>query len=183
MLWWLSFSIMGIFHFQKFFTFPQVYVSSTQNSEKIIIVRLPTVVHIVKSIVFPVIVYGCESWTIKKAECWRMLLNCDVEVSWESLGLQGDHTSQSYRKSVLNIHWEDWCWSWSVNTLATWCEELTLEKTLMLGKDWTQEEKGMTEDEMVGWHHQLNEHEFEHSPADGERQGRLAYCSPWGHKE
>ena len=113
-----------------------------------------------------------------------MLFNCGIgEDSQEPLGLQGDHTSQSYRKSVLNIHWEDWCWSWSVNTLATWCEELTLEKTLMLGKDWTQEEKGMTEDEMVGWHHQLNEHEFEHSPADGERQGRLAYCSPWGHKE
>ena len=44
---------------------------------------------------------------------------------WESLGLQGDPTSQSSRKSVLNIHWKDWCWSWSSNTLATWCEELT----------------------------------------------------------
>ena len=55
-----------------------------------------------------------------------MLLNCGVgEDSWESLGLQGDPTSQSYRKSVLNIHWKDWCWSWNSNTLATWCEELT----------------------------------------------------------
>ena len=54
-----------------------------------------------------------------------MLLNCCVgEDSWESLGLQGDPTSQSYRKSVLNIHWKDWCWNWNSNTLATWCEEL-----------------------------------------------------------
>ena len=55
-----------------------------------------------------------------------MLLNCGVgEDSWESLGLQGDQTSQSWRKSVMNIHWKDWCWSWHFNTLATWCEELT----------------------------------------------------------
>ena len=47
------------------------------------------------------------------------------EDSWESLALQGDQTSQSERKSVLNIHWKDWCWSWSFNTLATWCKELT----------------------------------------------------------
>ena len=55
-----------------------------------------------------------------------MLLNCGVgEDSWESLELQGDPTSQSKRKSVLNIHWKDWCWSWSSNTLAMWWEELT----------------------------------------------------------
>ena len=65
-----------------------------------------------------------------------MLLNCGVgEDSWESLGLQGDQTSQSWRKSVLNIHWKDWDWSWRSNPLATWWEELTLlEKTLILGK-------------------------------------------------
>ena len=54
-----------------------------------------------------------------------MLSNCAGEDSWESLGLQGDQTSQSWRKSILNIHWKDWCWSWSSNTLATLCEELT----------------------------------------------------------
>ena len=72
-------------------------------------------------------VYGCESWTIKKADrwgidafelwCWRRLLRV--------LGLQRDQTSQSKKKSVLNIHWKDWCWSWNPNTLATWCKELT----------------------------------------------------------
>ena len=50
-------------------------------------------------------------------------------------------------------------------------------------KDWRQEEKGMTEDEMVGWHHRLNGHEFEQALRDGEGQGSLVCCSPWGHKE
>ena len=85
--------------------------------------------HLVKAMIFPVVMYGCESWSIKKAERWRnelMLLNCGVgEDSWESLGLQGDPTSPSKRRSVLNIHWKDWYWSWNSNTLATWCEELT----------------------------------------------------------
>ena len=59
-----------------------------------------------------------------------MLLNCGVgEDSWESPGLQGDPTSPSERKSVLNNHWKDWCWSWNSNTMATWCEELTHLKT------------------------------------------------------
>ena len=54
-----------------------------------------------------------------------MLLNYGVgKDSWESLGLQGNPTSQFYRKSALNVHWRDWCWSWNSNTLATWCEEL-----------------------------------------------------------
>ena len=48
------------------------------------------------------------------------------------------------------------------------------------GKDWSQEEKGTTEDKMVGWHHWLNGHEFEQTPGDGERQGSLACCNPWG---
>ena len=55
-----------------------------------------------------------------------MLLKCGVgENSWESLGQQGNPTSPSWRKSVLNIHWKDWCWTWNSSTLATWCEELT----------------------------------------------------------
>ena len=51
------------------------------------------------------------------------------------------------------------------------------------GKDWRQEEKGMTEDEMVGWHHWLGGHEFEQAPGVGDGQGSLVCCSPWGHKE
>ena len=55
----------------------------------------------------------------------------------------------------------------------------SLEKILMLGK----QEKGTTEDKMVGWHHQLNGHEFEQASGVGDRQGSLACCSPWGGKE
>ena len=55
-----------------------------------------------------------------------MLLICGVgEDAWESLGQQGDPTSPSWRKSILNIHWKDWCWNWNSSTLASWCEELT----------------------------------------------------------
>ena len=65
-----------------------------------------------------------------------MLLNCGVgEGSWEPLGLQGDQTNQSWKKSTLNINWKDWCWSWSSNTLATWCKEPThWKRHLMLRK-------------------------------------------------
>ena len=85
-----------------------------------------TNVHIIKAMVFPVVIYGCESWTIKTAEHWKMmLLNYGFgEDSWECLGLH-NHTSHSLRKSVLNIHWKDWCWSWNSNTLVTLFEELT----------------------------------------------------------
>ena len=76
---------------------------------------------------FSVIMYKCESWTIKKAEhwkidafelwCWRRFLR----VPWTAR-----RSNQSIlRKSVLNIHWKDWCWSWNSNMPATWCEELT----------------------------------------------------------
>ena len=58
----------------------------------------------------------------------------------------------------------------------------SLEKT-DAGKDWRWEKKGMTEDEMVGGHHWLNRHEFKQAPGDGEPQGSLEYCIPWGHKE
>ena len=86
-------------------------------------ITIPTKVHLLKALVFPVVMYGCESWTIKKAErwrigafklwCWRRLLFCK-----EILPVKPK------RKSVLNIRWKDWCWSWNSNTLATWCEEL-----------------------------------------------------------
>ena len=87
-------------------------------------------VHIVKEMVFLVVMYRHEGWTIKKAEhhridafklcCWRRLMR----VPWTAR-----RSNQSIlKKSVLNIHWKDRCWSWSSNTLTTWCEELTLWK-------------------------------------------------------
>ena len=126
-------------------------------------ITLPTKIRLVKAMVFPVVRYECECWAIKKAEPWRIdALNRGVgENSWESLGLQGDPTSQSQRRLVLNIHWKDRCWSWNSHTLATWWKELTHLKDPDAGKDWRREEKGTTEDKMAGWHHRLNGREFE----------------------
>ena len=76
--------------------------------------------------VFPLVMYGCEldceeSWVPKNWCFWTVVLGKTLE----SLGLQGDPTSPSWRRSVLGVHWKDWCWSWNSNTLATSCEELT----------------------------------------------------------
>ena len=113
-----------------------------------------------------------------------MLLSCGVgEDSWEFFGLQGDLTSPSERKSILNIYWKNWCWSWNSSTLATSCEVLTHLKRPWCWERLKAEEKGMTESEMVEWHHQLNGHEFKQAPGVGDGQGSLARCSPWGCKE
>ena len=101
--------------------------------------------------------------------------------SWESPKLQEDQTSQSKMKSTLNTHWEDWCWSWSSNTLATWYEELTHGK-----RPWCWErlraggEGG--DREMAGWYHQLNGHELEQTQGSSEGQGGLACSIPQGRK-
>ena len=90
-------------------------------------ITLPTKVHLVKAMVFPVVMYGCKSWTIKKAErrridafelwCWRRLLR----VPWTVR-----RSNQSILKEISpECSLKDWCWSWNSNTLATWCEELT----------------------------------------------------------
>ena len=109
-----------------------------------------------------------------------MLSNCSArEDSWESLGQHGDQTSRSERKSALNIHWKDWYWSWSSNTLAIWCKELTHWKRLWCwGR--LKSEKRATEAEMVWWHHQFNGHELGQTPGDGEGQGSLVCYHPWG---
>ena len=76
-----------------------------------------------------------------------MLSDCCVgEDSWESLGLQGAQTSQSWRKSVLNSHWKNWCWSWSSSTLATWCEKLIHWK-----RPWCWEKLKAAEEGNGGW--------------------------------
>ena len=97
-------------------------------------ISLLTKVRLVKAMVFPVVMYGFESWTVKKAEhqridafelwCWRRLLR----VPWTA------RSNQSILKEISpDIHWKDWCWSWNSNTLGTWCEELTHLKRLTLG--------------------------------------------------
>ena len=88
---------------------------------------MPTKVHLVKAMVFPVVMSGCESWTIKKAECLR--INAFELWCWRRLWRvpwTARRSNQSIqRKSTLNIDWKDWCWNWSSHILATWCEELT----------------------------------------------------------
>ena len=105
-----------------------------------------------------------------------MLLNCRLgKDSWESLGLQGDQTGQFYRKSVLNIHSKDWCWSWSSNTLATKCKELTHWKRSW---GWERLKAGGEEDDRGwdgSWYHRLNGYEFEQAPAVDD--GQEAWCA------
>ena len=148
-------------------------------------ITLLTKMHIIKSVVFPVVMYGCEKWTIKNAEgiridafklwCWRRLLR--VSDSKES-------------KCISPKRNQFWIFIGRKNpeakALILWPPDAN---TQLIGKDpdarkdWGHNEKGTTEDEMVGWHHRLNGHELEPTPGDSERQGSLACCSPWGHKE
>jgi len=126
-------------------------------------ITLLTKAHLVKAMVFPVIMYGCESWTIKKAECWR--IDAFELWYWKRL-LRVPWTARRSNQSILKISPE-----YSLKGLMLKLEMPILqpldEKNWLIwedpdaGKDWKREEKGRKEDEMVGWHHQLNRHEFE----------------------
>ena len=144
-------------------------------------ITLPTKVRLVKAMVFTVVMYGCESWAIKKAEhqrvdafqwcCWRRLLtslDCKEiqpihpkgNQSWIFIGRTDAEAETSILRPADTKNW-------------------LLGKDPDAGKGRRWEEKGMTEDEMVGWHHRLDGHEFEQAPG----QGNLACCSPRGRKE
>ena len=136
--------------------------------------------------VFPVVMYGCESWTIKKAEhwridafelwCWRRLLS----VPWTA--------SRSHQSILKEISPEYWSERLLLKLKFQYCGHL-MGRGWLIGKDpdagrnWRWEEKGTTEDEMVGWHHWLSGQEFEWTPGVGDGQGGLASCSSWGHIE
>ena len=127
---------------------------------------LPTKVLLVKVLVLSVVVYGCESWNVKKAEhqkidafelwCWKRLLR----VPWTAR-----ISNQSILKEISSgCLLEGLMLKLKLKYFGHLMQRVdSLEKTVMLGKDrdWGQEEKGMAEDEMAGWHHQLNGHEFE----------------------
>ena len=129
--------------------------------------------------------YGCESWTIKTVEfpkidafklwCWRTL---ESRLGYKEIKPVNPIGNQPWifvgrtdAQVEAPIFWPPNAKSWLIR------------KDPDAGKGWRQEEKGMTEDEMVGWHHWLNRQEFEQTPGDGDEQGSLARCSPWGHKE
>ena len=95
-------------------------------------ITLMTKVHIARAMVFPVAMYKCESWTIKKSEQWRIDA---FELWWWKRLLRVPRTVRRSNQSILkkitlNIHWKDWCWSWSSNNLAAWWEEPTQWKRL-----------------------------------------------------
>ena len=114
-------------------------------------ITLPTKVYIIEAMVFPAVMYGCESWTIKKAEHWRS----DHFELWFWIRLlrvpwTARRSNQSILKEISPEHsWKDWCWSWSFNILATWWKSQLTGKDPDTWKDWRQKEKGKTEDKMV----------------------------------
>ena len=121
-----------------------------------------------------------ESWAPKNWCFWIVVLEKTLEHPLDCKEIQPVHPKG---ESVLGVHWKDWCWSWNSNALATWCKELTHLKRPWCWERLRQEEKGTAEDEMVGWHHRLNGHEFWWTPGVGDGQGSLACCGSWGCKE
>ena len=148
-------------------------------------VILPTKVHLVKAMVFPVIIYGCESWTIKEAECRRM--DAFELWCWRRL-LRVPWTARRSNKSILKetspgVHWKDWCWGWNSNTLATWGKELTYWKRLWwwegLGAGGEGDDRGW--DDWMASLTQYTEFGWTLGVVDG--QGGLVCCDSWGCKE
>ena len=146
---------------------------------------MSTKVRLVKVMFYPVVMFGCKSWTIQKAEhrridtfelwCWRRL-----ESPLDCKEIQPDHPKGEWScvfigktdvETETPIVWPPNAKSWLI-----W-------KDPDAGKDWGQEEKRTTDDEMVGWHHRLNRHEFGWTPGVGDGQGGLACCDSWGRKE
>ena len=121
-------------------------------------------VHLVKAMVFPLVMYGCESWTVKKAEYWRIdafelwVLEKTLESPLDCKEIQPVHSKGD--QSWVFIGWTDA----EAETPILWLSDVKnwlIWKDPDAGKELKQEAKGLTEDEMVGWHHQLSGHEFE----------------------
>ena len=156
-------------------------------------ITLLTKIHIVKTMFLPVVTYGCSDlaciqvrmWELdhKKAECqridafelwcWRRLLRIPwtARRSNQSILKEINPVCPLDTKAEDPILWPPDVKSWLIG------------KDSDAGKDWGQKEKGVTENEMVGWHHRLNGHEFEQTPGDGEGQRSLECCSPGSRRE
>ena len=145
-------------------------------------ITLPTKVRLVKVMVFPVVMYGSESWTIKKAECWRIdafELWCwrrHLRVPWGAR-----RSNQSILKEISpGCSLEGLMLKLKIQYFGHLMQRTdSLEKTLMLGKIEDRKRRGQ-QDEMFGWHYQLDGHEFEQASRVGDRQGGIEWCSPWG---
>ena len=135
--------------------------------------------------VFPVVMYGCESWTMKKAEhrridafelwCWRRLF----QVPWTAR-----RSNQSILKETSpRCSLEGMMLKLKLQYFGHLMQSWLIGKDPDAGRDWGQEEKGMTEDEMAGWHHRLDAYESGWTPGVGDGQGGLACCGSWGRQE
>ena len=140
-----------------------------------------TKVHVVKAMAFPVVKYGCACWTIKSAEhqrtdgfelCfWRRILTVTQTARRSNLSiLKQVNPEYSLERLMPKLR---------LQYFGYLMQRADTRKDSNAGKDWGQE-KGTTEEEMVGWRHWLNEPEFEQTPGDGEGQGNLVCCSPRG---
>ena len=146
---------------------------------------LSTKVCLVKTMVFPVVMYGCESWTVKKAE--RQRIDAFELCYWRRL-LRVPWTARISNQSILKISPGCSLEGLMLRLKRQYSGHLmrradSLEKTLMLGRIDSRRRRGQTEDEMVAWHHRFNRHKLKQTPGDSEGQGSLACCSPCGCKE
>ena len=149
-------------------------------------ITLSAKVRLVKAMVLPVVMYGWDSWTIKKAKHWR------IDNFW-TVVLEKTLESPFDCKEVQPVHPKgDQSWVFIGKTdieaespifLPPNVKSWLIWKDPDAGKDWGQEKKGTTEDEMVGWHHRLNGHGFGWTPGVGDGQGGLVCCNSWGRKE
>ena len=152
-------------------------------------ITLSTKVCLAKAMIFAVVIYGCESWTIKENSApenwcfWTVVLEKTIESP-----LDYRRSNQSILKEIGNR--KHWIFIGTtdaeVDTPILWPPDVknwVIGKDPDAGKDWRQEEKGTTEDDMVGWHHRFKGYAFEQAPRVGNGQGSLVYWSPWGHKE
>ena len=147
-------------------------------------ITLPTKVHLVKATVFPVVMYGCESWTIKKAECWRIdafelwcwrrLLRVPWTIRWSNLSILKEiNPEYSMERLMLKLKPQYFDYLiWRIDSL---------EKTLMLGKIEGGGRQRMRR--LDGITDSMDGHESEWTPGDGDGQGGLACCDSWGCKE
>ena len=145
-----------------------------------------TKVHLARAMVFPVVMYGCESHTINKAECLR--IDAFKLWCWSRL-LRVPGTARGTNQSTLKEINPEYSLEGLMLKLKPWYfghlmqSADSLEKNPDAGEDWREEEKGVTEDETFGWHYWLDGHEFEKSLGVGDGQGSLESYGPWGHKE
>ena len=148
-------------------------------------ITLPPKVCLGKAMVFPLVMYGCESWTVKKAErrsigCfWTVVLEKTLESPLDCKEIQPVHSEgdqpcyffgRNDVKAETPVLWPPHAKSWLTG------------KDSDAGRDWGQEEKGTIEDEMAGWHHWLDGRESEWTPGVGDGQEGLACCDSWGHR-